>query len=153
MFVAVLLFQQGTEWGPVSIDSHPSLALRLYGLFVLVSLVVAFANVCRNWILSRPFKRIEGDARLRIAVVFGRQALGLRRWMVLNTLAWATATVAGLLNLLRGLTDQRFVGLPLISLGLQDMLEPSVLFLSILIVLYVARWHILWRAERLDRPQ
>lgn len=73
--------------------------------------------------------------------------------MVLNALAWVTVTLAGLLNLLRGISVQRTVGSPVVAFGLQDMLEPSVLFLSTLIVLYVVRWHILWRAERLDPQQ
>lgn len=65
-------------------------------------------------------------------------------------LAWAAVTLAGILNLLRGLSAERFAGVPVVAFGLEDALEPSVLFLFTLIVLYVVRWHILWRAERLE---
>jgi len=37
------------------------------------------------------------------------------------------------------------------AFALEDLLQPSTLFLGILILLYVVRWHVLWRAERLER--
>jgi hypothetical protein len=101
--------------------------------------------------LLRPFKRVEIETGQRMAVVFRRQSLGLRRWMILNILTWALVVLGGLLNFLRGLSVQRSVGLSALAFGLEDALEPSTLFFSALIVLYVVRWHILWRAERLER--
>jgi hypothetical protein len=73
--------------------------------------------------------------------------------MTLNVLAWAAVTMAGLLNVLVGLAALQRVGLPLMADVLQDLLQPSLFFLWTLIVLYIARWHILWRAERLERLQ
>lgn len=118
MRVAILFFHQEVGWD-LTVDAHPSLSLQLYVLFVVVSLAVVLANICRNWILLWPFTRMQGEADLRIACVFRRQALRLRRWMVLNILAWAAVTLAGILNLLRGLSAQRFAGLP------RDRLRPT----------------------------
>ncbi len=133
---------------------EPILAVKLYFLLVLASLVVAVAHVARNWVLLPPFKHVERRiSRRRTAAVFRRQALALRRWVILNVLGWVAVTLAGLLNLLRGLSLSRTVGLPVMAFALEDLLEPSVLFLWALIILYVVRWHILWRAERLERRQ
>lgn len=151
MWVGVLFLQQGTDWSPVFIDREPSVLLRVYLFLVLPSLVVVFANLCRNWILILPFRRAQTKVAFRAAAVFRRQALSLRRWIGLNILAWALVTLAGLLQLLDGTSVQRVVGVPIMALGLRDALEPSLLFFWTMVIFYVVRWHILWRAERLER--
>lgn len=143
------LFQEtSVEWQPMW--REPILAVKLYFLLVLASLVVAVAHVARNWVLLPPFKHVDAEPGRRTTAVFRRQALSLRRWVILNVLGWVAVTLAGLLNLLRGLSVSRTVGLPVMAFALEDLLEPSVLFLWALIILYLVRWHILWRAERLD---
>ena len=146
------LFQESSvEWQPMW--REPILAVKLYFLLVVASLFVAVAHFARNWILLPPFKHVQAKSSRRAAAVFRRQALALRRWAILNVLGWVAVTLAGLLNLLRGLSVSRTVGLPVMAFALEDLLEPSVLFLWVLIIFYVVRWHILWRAERLERLQ
>jgi hypothetical protein len=150
-----LLFQEpgAIGWQLDQMWVEPILAVKLYVLFVLVSLAVAITQLARNWIFLFPFRHMQPESARRAAVVFPRQALSLRRWMILNILAWATVTVAGLINLFRGVWVSRTVGTQVTALGLEQVLQPSDLFLLTLIILYVVRWHILWRAERLDCQQ
>lgn len=150
MWVAGLLFHQDVGWD-LTVDAHPSLALQLYRLFVLISLVVGVASICRSWILVPPFRHVPTEIAYRAATTFRRQAVSIRRWMILNVLGWGAITVTELIDLFRGMWVSRTVGMQVIAVGLEDVLRPSgVLFLT-LIVLYVLRWHILWRAERLER--
>lgn len=142
-------FKQEVGWD-LTVDAHASTSFLLYMLFVIVSLAVAAANVCRNWILVPPFRRIRTAVAYRAEATFRRQALSLRRWMILNILAWGAVTVSGLIELVRGTSVSRSVGMEVIAGGLAQALEPSTLFFLTLIILYVARWHILWRAERIE---
>lgn len=133
---------------------EPIFAVKLYVLFVLLSLLVALVQLLRSWILAPPFRRTLTDSAQRPVPVFRRQALSLLRWMVLNALVWAGVTVAGLSSLFRGTWSSRPVQMQFFALGLlEEVLRPAALFCLTLIVLYVVRWHILWRAERLERRQ
>jgi hypothetical protein len=140
-------------WRPDQIWVEPIFAVKLYVLFVLVSLVVALTQLARNWIFLFPFRHVQPESARRAAVAFPRQALSLQRWMILNILAWATVTVSELINLFRGVSVFHSVGMQVMALGLVQLLQPSALFFLTWIILYVVRWHILWRAERLDRQQ
>ncbi|HUJ30396.1 MAG TPA: hypothetical protein VLY23_03900 [Candidatus Acidoferrum sp.] len=152
LLVRVLLQEPGAAgWQLNQTWVEPILAVKLYVLLVFVSLIVAIAQILKNWILVRPLRTLRPEVDNRAATAFRRQALSLRRWMVLNTLAWGGVTVAGVANLFRGVSVSRTVGMQVISGGLEEVLQPSGLFFLTLIILYVARWHILWRAEGLER--
>ena len=144
----------GDGWQPVYIWVEPILAVKLYVLFVFVSLLVALVQLLRNWFLVPPLRSALTDSAQRAVPVFRRQALSLLRWMGLNVLVWAGVTVAGLISLFRGTWSSRPVQMQFFALGLlEEALQPAALSCLTLIVLYVARWHILWRAERLERSQ
>lgn len=85
MYLAVLVFRQGPDWDLVTIHTTHPLVFRFYVLLVLVSVAVALANICRNWILLPPFRQVRTNAAYHAASTFRRQVLSLRRWMILNT--------------------------------------------------------------------
>lgn len=149
-----LLQNPDEGWHLVKMWVEPILAVKLYVLFVLVSLLVALVQLLRNWFLGPPFRHLPADSAQRVALIFRSQALSLRRWIFLSLLAWAGVTLAGTLNMLGGISASRGnIGLPLMADVFADLLQPTVLFWWVLSLLYVVRWHILWRAERLERRQ
>jgi hypothetical protein len=150
-----LLFQASETmgWQPDQMWVQPILAVKLYVLFVLVSVAVALTQLARNWIFLFPRRNVHPESARRAAVMFPRQAVTLQRWMILNILAWAAATVALLMNLFRGVWAARTVRMQVMALGMEQVLQPSGLFFFTMIILYLVRWHILWRAERLGRQQ
>ena len=115
-------WQLSKEW------VEPILAVKLYVLLVLVSIAVAALQILRNWILLPPFKSVPAEVGQRAGAVFRRQTLSLQRWMILNVLAWAAVTVAGLIELFRGVWVSRTAGLQVIAPGLEEVLWPSGLF-------------------------
>lgn len=130
---------------------EPILALKLYAMFALVSALVPVAFLLRNWIALRPFKHPDHEKCGALATLFRRQANGLQRWMGLNALAWLAVTAAGLSNGLNGVSVSKRIGFQVIAFALNDLTYPLQIFLCIMMALYVARWHILWRADRIDR--
>jgi hypothetical protein len=130
---------------------EPILALKLYALFAVVSMVVAIVFLLRNWIILTPFKRPQPEKIRSLVAVCHRQATGLYRWMGLNMLAWIAVTAVGLSNGLNSLSVSKRVGVQVIAFALNDLTQPLLMFSWIMMAFYVARWHILWRAERLDR--
>jgi len=147
-----LLPQDSGEVGwDLVVDGKPPLPSVLCSLFMTAFLVVAIAHLARNWILVPPFRRAAAETLLRAVMAFRRQALSLRRWMILNVLVWAILTVWALLKALVALSAVRTVPLWGIASELLELIRPSLGFICTLTMLYVVRWHILWRAERLER--
>lgn len=152
MSVSVLAFQQpSVQWDYATTVGGGSLLVDLYVLLALVSVVVALVHILGNWILVPPLRRVPEDFGQRAAPVFRRQALSLRRWMFLNLLACAGVTLAQLRNELGGFAAQQTTALPVVAEVLRSLLQPGVLLWCTLMLLFVVRWHILWRAERLER--
>ena len=150
---ALALFQEpGTVgWQLDQMWVEPILVVKLYVFLALVSIAVAAAYIVRDLLLFRSSGRAQTEVSHRAKAVFRRQAVSLRRWMILNILAWGAMTVAGLIELLRGTWVSRTVAMQLVATV--EVLRPSELFFLTLIILYVARWHILWRGERLERGE
>jgi hypothetical protein len=141
--------QEGATWDYSTMITEPSLALKLYVLFVLLSLLVTAANLIRCWLVLPPFrhKTPKSNSSGPAVSTLRRTALSLRRWLSLNLLAWALVTCSGLLTALRGLAAQKTVGTSLLIWLLYDLLQPLPLFLGVATALYLVRWHILWRVE------
>jgi hypothetical protein len=148
---ALARFQEpGTvDWQLIQTWVEPILVVKLYVLLALFSIAIAAVYIVRSWVLFPRSRGAQTELSRRTKkAVFHRQAVSLRRWMILNILAWGAVTVAGLIELVRGTWVSRTAAIQLVAGGLAEVLWPSELFFFTLIILYVARWHILWRAER-----
>lgn len=149
-FVCRSLQEPDVGWHLDQMWVEPTLLMRLYILLVLLSIAVAIAQAARSWFLLSRFSRLHAESSSAVAIVFHRQARALQRWMILNTLGWASATTAELSAVFRGVWVSRTVEMRVVATAVEAVLRPSALLFVTLIILYVARWRILWRAERLD---
>jgi hypothetical protein len=129
---------------------EPGLAFNVYVLFALLSFVVSVALLLRNWIALPPFKRALPEKSGCLRDRFQRQATSLRRWMAPNSLAWLAITAVEFSHGLNSLSTFRTIRTEEIAYVVSDLIHPLQIFLWIMIVLYVARWHILWRCERIE---
>jgi len=142
--------QPEVMWDYTQMIREPSLAVKLYVLFVFGSSLVAAVKLIRSWIILPPFRRAAPESLVDILSAFDRPALSLRRWMNLNALAWGLVTCYGLLTALQGLSSQRLTGPSLLAWLAFDLLQPLPLFLWAVTILFLLRWHLLWRAERIS---
>lgn len=142
--------QNDVGWELVSIHREPTLAIRLYALVVLASFVVAAIQLVRFWRTARTLKRADGNLDFNALLPLRNRARSLKQWMLLDCLAWSIATVDGLGSIVKGSDAQRAIGLPLVLDLFWDLCQPLIFLLWVVLFLFLARWHMLWRIERFE---
>jgi len=127
-----------------SIWVQPSLTMKLYVLFVLTSLVVAAMHFIKSW---KDFRASTGEGGQNASLK--RRTFSLSRWIWLNALVWGIVTATEIVSSLDRLILLRTFGPALILSFLANLFVPLVLSLWAILALYLVRWHILRRIERI----
>jgi Ca2+/Na+ antiporter len=65
-------------------------------------------------------------------------------------LAWGVVTVYGVGNITKGIGSQKFIGAALMLDIFWDLCQPLILLQWAVLVLFLMRWHMLWRIERFE---
>src|SRR5579862_2167816 len=139
--------QQGeVQWDMTTVFTEPTLALKMFAIVAMVSLLVAGSRVLGCWIKAAHLllrSRRSDDLSLQF---FSQQAGRLNRWMAFDALIGATAANQGLLDLCRGLAGPPSIGRALLF---QAVLQPMQLLLFSVSFLFLAQWHMVWLGEKL----
>ncbi len=130
------------NWDSIWIE--PSLTMKLYVLFVLASFVVAAIHFIKSW---KDFRASSGEGVRNVSLK--RRASSLSRWIWLNALVWGIVTAIEIVSSLNRLILLRTFGPVLILSSLANLFVLLILSLWAILALYLVRWHILRRIERI----
>jgi len=142
--------QNDVGWDFVSVQREPTLAIKVYVLVVLASFIVAAVHLVKFWRSARILKRFDGNLDFDALLPLRDRALSLKRWIVLNILAWGVVAVYGVGNITKGIGSQKSIGAALLLDIFWDLCQPLILLQWAVLVLFLVRWHMLWRIERFE---
>ena len=134
-------------WDPLSIPRPLSPVLRVYALFLLVTVIVVMAKLVTLWIAAPPFRlslqanNPEYLQRLRTVRV------SVKQWMVCTLLVWGFVASVDLFQVSSRLLAAKMRGAVLILFAIRDFsVGPEMAFL-VALFLFLAQWHLLNRIE------
>ena len=132
-------------WDYQHMIREPSVSYKLYILFLLTICVVGIVKLWKVWRSGLSSKR-DSPAYIRDLQI---SASSLRQWIGLTFLGWGIFASVTLVNLCYRLLDEKVVGLGTFLLVLIDYATTLSLALFAIALLYLIRWHILQRIQRL----
>jgi hypothetical protein len=143
------MFQESTtvQWGPVYIDRDLGPALRLYILFLLASCLVTVFNVLRVWRAVPLFSTKRPPAAPDYLKLLQLSASRCGRWIGLIFLTSGLLTLTDVYDTCSALRRDKIAAYFAIVPAIQDFSVALTVGLSVVLFLYLARWHILTRIE------
>ena len=131
--------------------SEPSVGFRLYILFLVLVCIVAAINLFKIWRGAPPFKlSLKRDSPTYIQVL-ETSATTLRQWIGLTFLGWGIFASLDLVDVCNHFLEQGIVRGAGILLVIIDYSMTLNMTLVVALLLYLARWYMLKRIERLHK--
>jgi hypothetical protein len=129
---------------------EPSTALKLYLLFLGIVCFVCFARLIKIWRIAPPFalSRRIGDANYqRLLTCLSKSLL---QWIGLTFLGWGLYMSTSVYDVSGRLLDQKRIGRADIAFVSWDYAVILTMALSVVLFLFVSRWHMLNRIDWLE---
>lgn len=143
------MLQETTTWDLRTVYSEPSAGFKLYALFVLLTFVVGITKLLRIWWAAPPFRpRPKGDVCKHMQMLKASSS-SLGRWIGLTFLAWGILVSVSLRGVCYGLTAERTIGIDSILFVISDSAPALSAALFAVLFLYLSRWYVVKRMERL----
>jgi hypothetical protein len=139
-------------WGQpdqIHLNHTQTLAFKVYLVFIAFSLLAAGIHFWKSRRTNRPTDTGIEEYNLRLL----RSVSSLGRWILLNLLIWGLLTCTELRSFLNALSVQRTFGASLFLPLIVDVFQTLTLSLWVILILYITRWFILKRAERIVNPR
>ncbi len=142
--------QDQTRWDLRAIYVEPSIASRLYMLLLLVCCVVALIKLVKVWRVGLPFRFSSKQYSLTYLRQLQASAISIRQWMGFALLAWGVLASIRLTETCRFILYDRGTDHAVLAVSIL-MENATYLSMALLVVafLYIIRWHMLTRQERI----
>jgi hypothetical protein len=147
-----MLQEQGTgTWDLRTLMPGPSLGFKFYMLFLLVTWVTASVKIYRVWRAAPPFRlsrQSDSPSYLRQLQI---SSCSLQHWIGFTFLLWGTFASISLSGTSFRILNDRVITKAAILFGVIDCTMALNMALFTVIFLYVIRWYLAKRIERLQR--
>jgi len=125
------------------------MALKVYVVFLLVMCLVTTLKLIKVWRGAAPFRlsqRANDAAYLRVLQTSSKS---LAQWIGCAFLGWGIVFSEGLLNLCRGMLNEKVTGRLVILFATEDFASSLGMALYVILFAHLVRWHITARINRL----
>ena len=145
------MLQESTtqQWDPIYIDRDPGIGFKIYLFFLLAACVVTLFNLVRVWRAVLPFSTKRPAAESAYVRLLHVSSSRLACWMSLIFLAWGFLTSTRLYHMCTSMLMEKTTGRASILLAIQDSTSTLSMALVVVLLLYLARWHMVARIEGL----
>jgi hypothetical protein len=137
-------------WDPRYTYREPSTALKLYLLFLGIVCFVCFAKLIQIWRIAPPFalsrRIVDGNYSRRLK----RLSKSLQQWIGLTFLGWGLWMSTSIYDVSGRLLEQKRIGGADIAFVSWDYSVILTMALSVVLFLFVSRWHMLNRIDWLE---
>lgn len=136
------------QWDPVYVHRDPGVALRLYVFLPLAGCLVTAFTLFRVWRAVLPFSSRHPPASLVYVKLLQISGNRLKRWIGLIFVGSGLATLLSVYDSCSGMLMEKSTGLTVLLPRIQDLAATLGVGLLVVLLLYLARRHILIRLER-----
>jgi hypothetical protein len=145
------MVQESVGWDLKDLDMFhkPSASFKIYMLFLLVVGVVTIIKLIRVWRAAPPFRlssQAENPSYLKLLRISHRS---LCHWAWCPFLGWAILSSASIYNVCYGMLNEMVTGRPVILYVILDLFTSLSMALWVALFVFLVRWHVCNRIERL----
>jgi len=124
--------------------------MKFYLLFLFVVCILASVKLVRVWRAAPPFRLSRKAGSPAYLQSLETSSTSLRQWIGSTFLAWGIFASVSLYDVCNGLLDSKSsIGSFVILFVIQDFSTTLTITLLVVLFLYLVRWHMLKRIERL----
>ena len=145
------MLQESVTWDPQHIIIEPSTSSKVYMLFLFGVCVVAAVKLIRVWRAAPPFRLSRQANNPPYLQLLRTSTISLTQWTSATFLAWGILASFGLYDVCDRMLGEKQVGSFAVLLVIQDFSVSLVMALLVVSFLFLVRWHMLNRTERLRR--
>jgi hypothetical protein len=136
-------------WDPTTIYPAPSMALNVYVLFSLVAILAATVRLVMLWIPAPPFRLSKQKNNPAYLQQLSAGSHSLTQWMGCALLAGGFVASTDFYQTCNYLLRAKLLNGTLVLFLVRNSIPDLTLTLLVALVLYLARWHLLNRSQRL----
>jgi hypothetical protein len=143
------VFQETTTWDLRDMHPAPSTGFNLYILFLLVACIVAGTKLLRAWWVVPPFRGSRQANNPAYAESLEAASVSLKHWMGCIFLVWGFYVSVHLYDVCSGFFMTKTIGNSAILFAIRGFASGFAMTFLVALFLFVVRWHLVRRAERL----
>jgi hypothetical protein len=144
-----IMLQESSTWDLRYISREPSNSMKYYVVFLFAVCILAGVKLVRVWRAAPPFRLSRNAGSAAFLHSLETSSTSLRQWMGLTLLAWGIFASVSLYDGCNRILDPKSTGSFLILFVIQDFSTTLTMALLVALFLYLVRWHMLKRIERL----
>ena len=138
-------------WDPLEFHPYVSLSLRIYAFFAVIAVIVTTTRLISLWIAAPPFwlsRQAHNPDYLRR---LRTESDSVKQWMICTLLGWGGVASIELVHTSTRLVVAMVYGTSTILFAIRDFSMHAELASVIALFLFLVRWHLLNRIDRLDK--
>lgn len=143
------MLQEAVTWDPQNLIVEPSTGQKTYVLFLVVVCIVTIAKLIRVWRVALPF-RLSTHANYPSYLKLLRSTQGsLCRWMWCIFLGWGILSSTALYGFCNGMLNEKVTGRMVVLIHIRESSALLATALWVASFVFLVRWHVSSRIERL----
>jgi len=143
------MLQESVGWDPRYMTREPSTSLKIYMLFLFVACFVVAIKLIRIWRAAPPFRLSRQAGNPTYLQSLQASSTSLKQWIGCTFLGWGILFSISLHKVCDRLLDDESMGRFAILFAIQDFATTLTMALLVAVFLFLVRWHMLDRMERL----
>jgi hypothetical protein len=143
--------EESAAWNFQNIHRQTSTSFKVYLFFLLFVCVVTSVKLLKAWRAAPPFslpRQVSNPAYLR---TLEDSCTSLKYWIGCILLAWGVMTSTSLVEVSNRLLREKTIGSATFLILLEDYSVVLSLALFVVLFVFLVRWHLLLRIERLQK--
>lgn len=128
---------------------EPPIVSKLYALFIVLVWAVLFIKLMRVWAVAPPFKKPRLDPA-SYRNLLSASSSSLNRWIFAVLLAYGILLSAGIYDFCSGMLNEKQASGEVMIRNIQHYAAALSGALYTVLVIFLARWHLMIRIERLE---
>lgn len=147
------MIQESSTWDMRAIQVHPSVAEKLYVLFLFAVVIVVVGKLAMTWRIALPLrlsKKRDDRAALESMMAI---AASLKQWTILTVLGCALFSFLEAYDQCERVIMSKATGGRIVLYVVQDLARYCVMGGVVILLAFLVRWYILKRIEYLRRIQ
>jgi len=143
------MLQESVGWDTQGLIREPSTSFKIYILFLIVVCIVTIIKLIRVWRGAPPFRLSSQTKNRDYLKLLQISCNSLSHWIRCIFLAWAILSSTTVYDICRGMRNEKTTGLGVILFVIQDFSTALSMALWVGVFVFLARWHVSNRIERL----
>lgn len=129
---------------------EPTTSFKLYILSLLIVCIVTCTKLIRIWVAVPPFTGSSKASSPEYIALLRRSSRSLKQWIGCVLLSYALLFSTSLYGVCRDVLNDNRAGCAVLLLVIEDYAGALSMALVVISMVFLARWHLVRRIERLD---